>query len=126
MDWTLGKGYTRNAIQAAFPALEPRGAIARHGNEVVVALVRTKERGWLNEFLPGTPPRLRMEANRAHPAHHAALQDKGLPKLLFWSKSGREYVYLGKMKFAGVERDPKMGLFMLFELLDRQAPVPAS
>ena len=124
MPWTLRKGYSRNAIQAAFPALEPGGAVARHGHEIVVALVRTKERGWLNEFLPGQPPRLRMEVNRAHPAHVAALQEHALPKHLFWSKNGRDYLYLGTIKYVGLERVPRLGLFLVFELLDPQASVP--
>ncbi len=126
MPWTLGKGYTRNQIQAAFPALEPSGAVARQGNEVAVVLVKTNEPGWRNQFLPGKPRRLRMEANRAHPVHNSALRNQAWAKLLFWSKSGREYVYLGTMKYADLERDPALGLFFVFDLLEPDAPVPGA
>ncbi len=126
MPWIVGNKYTRAQIQTAFPALELRGAVARNNNEVAVVLLRNNEPGWYNEFLPGVPRGLKMEVNRSHPTHNAALMNAALTKLLFWSLKGGEYEYFGPIRYVRQEKDPALGLFFFFNILDANAPVPAA
>lgn len=123
--WIVGRRYTRNDIQAAFPALDARGAVARSGAEVAVVLLRVNEPGWSNQFLPGNPPQLKMEVNRARLGHNSVLMDGALTKLLFWSEhAGGDYVHLGEMQFVRRERDPVLGLHSYFDLVTPGTQVP--
>lgn len=125
MPWIVWRRYTRNDIRAAFPALGARGAVARSGAEVAVVLLRVNEPGWINQFLPGNPPQLKMAVNRARPGHNAVLMDGALTKLLFWSEhAGGDYVHLGEMQFVRREQDPGLKLVFYFDLVTPGAQVP--
>ncbi len=125
MPFEVGEYYTRAQIQVDFPALEARGAVARNGRQVAVVLLSDNEPGWFNQFFRGPPHRLKMEVNRAHPEHNAALRNPELQKLLFFSEGGGTYRFMDIMNFEHEERDPVLGLFYLFVLLNPEAPVPA-
>lgn len=122
MTCEVGRVFSRDELQAMFPALGERLPICRDGSHVTLLLKRQNSGEYSNWFHGRT---VTVEINSSKREHNTWLRDPDLTKCLYWSERGGEYVCLGPMIFKGdVPRSSGAGPFFKFELTDPSSPIP--